>query len=181
MHILYRCLSSVFTWVCIQGLISWGGIEPGITLLPEEYYFGACLLLLQRRYPLGFGWKEPGILSEQVEHVGLSNVAMFAWKFYILALNGTLLNQWELWLHRVLFSAPCTVTIQSQFPPQGFQLNCFRNNGRQCNLLCLEETYLLVFWLATARNFATVTFPSCSSVWETKPSQSSLLSRRWLP
>ena len=32
--------------------------------------------------------REPGDLSEQIEHVGMSNVAMFAYNFCILALNG---------------------------------------------------------------------------------------------
>ena len=55
-----------------------GGIEPGITLLTVEYKFGACLSLLQYRYSLGLGKSEPGNLCEQVEHVGVSSVAMFA-------------------------------------------------------------------------------------------------------
>ena len=34
----------------------------------------------KHRHPLGFGWKRAREnLSEQVEHVGVSNVAMFAW------------------------------------------------------------------------------------------------------
>ena len=48
-------------------------------LLAEEYNFGMCLSQLQRRHSLDFEWKwRPGNLSEQVEHVSVSNVAMFA-------------------------------------------------------------------------------------------------------
>ena len=51
----------------------------GIMLLAEEYKFGVCLLRLQHRYSLYFGWRwRPGNLSEQVEHIDVSNVAMFA-------------------------------------------------------------------------------------------------------
>ena len=47
-------------------------------LLAEEYNFRMCLLRLQHRYSLDVEWKwRPGNLSEQVEHVGVSNVAMF--------------------------------------------------------------------------------------------------------
>ena len=47
-------------------------------------------------HSLGLSEREPGNLSEQVEHVGVYNVGMFP---RLLALNGTLLKQWELWQH----------------------------------------------------------------------------------
>ena len=46
------------------------------------------------RHSLGLGERGPGNLSEQVEHVGVYNIAMF--RHDILVLNGTLLKQWEL-------------------------------------------------------------------------------------
>ena len=47
-------------------------------LLAEEYSFGMCLSRLQHRNSLEVKWKwRPGNLLEQVEHVGVSNVAMF--------------------------------------------------------------------------------------------------------
>ena len=55
-------------------------------LLAEEYNFGMCLSQLQRRHSLDVEWKwRPGNLSEQVEHVGVSNVAMFTLNLCILA------------------------------------------------------------------------------------------------
>ena len=55
-------------------------------LLAEEYNFGMCLSQLQRRHSLDVEWKwRPENLSEQVEHVGVSNVAMFTLNLCILA------------------------------------------------------------------------------------------------
>ena len=47
-------------------------------MLAEEYNFGMCLSWL-RRHSLDLEWKwRPGNLSEELEHVGVPNVAMFA-------------------------------------------------------------------------------------------------------
>ena len=76
--------TNVHACICIT--CSWGGIGPGFMLLADEYNFGMCLSRLQRRHSFDLEWKwRPGNLSEQVEHVGVSNVAMFAWNFRILA------------------------------------------------------------------------------------------------
>ena len=47
-------------------------------LLAEEYNFGMYLSRLQRRHSFDVEWKwRPGNLSEQMEFIGVSNVAMF--------------------------------------------------------------------------------------------------------
>ena len=43
-------------------------------------------------------------------------------KFLHLGLNGTLLKLLKLWLHKLLFSAPCTVTLKSQLSLFSFSL-----------------------------------------------------------
>ena len=48
-------------------------------MLLAEYNFGMVLSRLQHRHSFDLEWKwRPGNLSEQVKHVGVYNVAMFA-------------------------------------------------------------------------------------------------------
>ena len=82
-------------------------------LLAEEYNFRMWLSRLQCRRSFDLEWKwRPENLSEQVEHIGVSNVASHVcMKFSHLGLDGTMLKQWKLWLHRLLFHVPCTVAL----------------------------------------------------------------------
>ena len=72
-------------------------------------------------------------------------------KFSHLGLDETLLKQWELWLHRLLFHVPCTVTLllyslSSEVSTANF--SCWLVLIR-CNLLFSPEEFQLPVYLSS--------------------------------